>query len=131
MSRDSQREGLLERTGTIQGSQTDDQPNGDVVERSEDGVYYATHDMTRDGLCTTIALALSEVTDVEAATLVSDFSEYADPDALNRLFRTRPGGERFPGGTVLLRIQGHRIQIDTDGRIAITPDCADSDPTRQ
>lgn len=122
---------MRKRTGTVQGPPPDDLPSGDVVEDSEDGVYYATHDMTRDGLCTTVALALSEVTDVTATTLVSDFSEYADPDALNRLFRTRPGAERFPGGTVQLRIQGHRVRIDTDGCIAITPDRADSDPTRQ
>lgn len=118
----SQKERRSDSAGhAVPQPRSDDGIEGDVIEYSDDGVYYATHDMRRDGLCTTIALALSEVTNVKTTSLVSNFSEYADPDALNRLFRTRPGQERFPGGMVQLQIHGHRVQIATDGRIAITP----------
>lgn len=126
MSQNERRSGPAERTA--REPRSDDWVESDVIEYSDGGVYYATHDMRRDGLCTTIALALSEVTNVKATTLVSNFSEYADPDALNRLFRTRPGQERFPGGTVQLQIQGHRVEIDTDGRIAIAPHEDDFEP---
>lgn len=126
MSQKDQRRGPAGRT--VCEPQSDDGLEGDVIEYSDGGVYYTSHDMRRDGLCTTVALALSEVTNVKATTLVSNFSEYADPDALNRLFRTRPGQERFPGGTVQLQIYGHRVQINTDGRIAIAPHEDDFEP---
>lgn len=93
-----------------------------LVEEGEDGVYHATHDMSRDGLCTTISLALAAVTDVEPTDLISNFSRYADPDGLNRLFRHRPDGEPRVGGALRLSIDGHRVRVDARGRIEIEPD---------
>lgn len=93
-----------------------------LVEEDEDGVYYATHDMSRDGLCTSIALALAEVTDVDPTDLISNFSRYADPDGLNRLFRHRPDGEPRVGGSIRLAIDGHLVRVDSRGHIEIDPD---------
>lgn len=93
-----------------------------LVEEDEEGVYYATHDMSRDGLCTSIALALAEVTDVDPTDLISDFSRYADPDGLNRLFRHRPDGEPRVGGAIRLAIDGHLVRVDSRGHIEIEPD---------
>lgn len=121
MSRDSQRNEQVERVEARQRHRPREQTDSDVIDYVDDGVYYASHDMARDGLCTTIAMALSEVSDVEATSLISNFSRYADPDALNRLFRTRHGEDLLPGGVVQLRIQGHLVRIETDGRIAIDP----------
>lgn len=130
MARDSGTTDQVEQTEPTWRIQPEARPADDVIEYSEGDVYYASHDMERDGLSTTIALALADVTDVEATTLVSNFSEYADPDAFDRLFRTRPGEELFPGGAVQLRMHGHLVRVDTDGRIAITPDTDDTDTPR-
>lgn len=126
MSQHGGRDELVGQAGTVR-PRTAGRPNGDVIEYSEDGVHYASHDMTSDGLCTTIALALSEVADVEVTALVSNFAAYADPDALNRLFRTHSGRDLAPGGTVQIHVQGYRVRVDADGRIAITDD---TDTTR-
>lgn len=102
----------------------DEPPNADtldVIETVEDGVYYASHDMARDGLATTVALAVAAVDGSSPTALVSDFASYVDPDGLNRIFRTRPDGSSCTEGHVQLDIDGYRVRIDSDGEIAITP----------
>lgn len=92
-----------------------------LVRRDEDGTYHATHDMDRDGLCTTIALAVAEVAGMRPTELVSTFSRYADPDGLNRLFRTRPNGGSRVGGHVELEIESHTVRVDPHGHIEVEP----------
>lgn len=94
----------------------------EVIETVEDGVYYASHDMSRDGLATTVALAVAAVDGSSPTALISDFASYVDPDGLNRIFRTRPDGSSCTEGHVQLDIDGYRVRIDSSGEIAITPD---------
>ena len=84
-------------------------------------MYRTSHDMTTDGLSVTISQALAEVADVSATELVRDFSEYADPDALDRLFRapaTDPDARN--DGVVVLWVRSYRVKVHGDGRILIT-----------
>lgn len=93
--------------------------HGIELERGESGTYYASHDMDEDGLTVTIAMALGEVADVEPLELVPSLSTYADPSALDRLFRTRPDGTPRRGGQVTLNIEGYTVTIHSTGTIAI------------
>lgn len=95
-----------------------------VVEVDADGggvVYRTHHDMSTDGLTLTICVALAEVTGRKETDVISDFSRYADPDALNRLFRTLPTGDARQPGAVTLHIADHEVTIHSDGEIVIEP----------
>lgn len=90
------------------------------LEYDAEGVYRTEHDMTSDGLCLTITEALAEIEGVDPAELIDGFSKYADPDALNRLFRVRPNGEhRDLEGHVELEIRGADVTVHADGEIEI------------
>lgn len=85
-----------------------------------EGVYRTQHDLETDGLCLTITEALAEIKGVNPATLIDDFSTYADPDALNRLFRVKPNGEhRDPAGQLELEIHEADVTVHADGEIEI------------
>lgn len=81
-------------------------------------VHRARHDVTEDGLTVSIAMALEEATGVPATETISNFSSYADPDALCRLFQT-PGGDGGPNGRVRLRIEGHDVLVYSDGKVEV------------
>lgn len=90
------------------------------LEEVEEGVYRVTHDMTETGLTVTIALALSEVADIEPEWLISRWTEYVDPDALDRLFRGKPSRDySHEQEAVYLEIQGIDVTIYADGVIEI------------
>ena len=80
-------------------------------------VYHAQHDMSTDGLALTISVALAEITGRPETELVPAFSKHADPDALNRLFRTRPNGEPRREGHVRLHVAGFEVTVESDGHI--------------
>lgn len=97
----------------------DASPTLEVAEGNS-SVYRTRHDMTTDGLSITISQALAEVSDVTVTELVQDFSEFADPDALDRLFRspvTDP--DKREDGYIVLPIRGYHVTIYGDGRILI------------
>lgn len=92
------------------------------AEETEKNVYRTTHDMTQHGLSVTIAQALAEVKDVNAAEMIDDFSRYVDTDALDTLFRTRRNGKtRQDSGFVHLEIDGADVTVDVHGEIEIKP----------
>lgn len=91
---------------------------GKLVE-GEEGVYRTHHDMSTDGLTTTISIALAELSGGAESELISDFSTYADPDALDRLFRTKPGSSTRDDGRVSLRIEEYWVTVRSDGTILI------------
>lgn len=86
---------------------------------SDEVVYVAHHDLSENGLTVTLSLALAAVTDREPATLIPEFSEHVDPDALDRMFRPLPNGNFREGGPLHLHIAGHDIEIHNTGRIEI------------
>lgn len=102
----------------------DEQFNGSEL-ASESAVgsdqYVVKHDFDED-LTVTIAMALSEIGDVEAADVISDFQRYVDPDALNHLFRPRSNGALREGGPLVLTIEGYELRIFNTGRIEIEPE---------
>ena len=87
----------------------------------DETTYRTSHDMRTDGLSITISQAVSEVSGIPVTELVEDFSEYADPDALDRLFRapaTDPDARN--DGVVVLWVRSYRVKVHGDGRILIT-----------
>lgn len=90
------------------------------VEESED-VYVVRHDFDEQDLTVTISLALSEIGNITPTEIIPEFPKYVDPDALDRLFRPRPRGERRQGGPLHLAIKGYDITIYSTGRIEIEP----------
>ena len=78
--------------------------------------------MTQYGLSVTIAHALAEVKDVNAAGMIDDFSRCVDTDALDSLFRTRTNGKpRHDAGFIHLEIVGVDVTVDAHGGIEIKP----------
>lgn len=102
------------------------QGEGIDITDSGDGVYYTQHDMGTDGLTVTLSIAMSEITGEPVDEFIPNFAKYADPDALDSLFRARAGGQpRKSGGMVRLEIRGHTISVYTNGDIKIETNSAD------
>lgn len=92
------------------------------VARGDDGVYRVRYDRDGGDLTITITEALVAIGDLDPIDIIDNFSTYADPDALNRLFRHLPNGEpRAPGGHVHLSIEGYDVTIRSTGVIEIEP----------
>lgn len=90
------------------------------IDRGDDGVYRVHYDRDSGDLTITITEALVAVGDLDPIDIIDNFSKYADPDALNRLFRHLPNGEpRATGGYVHLVIEGYDVTIRSDGIIEI------------
>lgn len=88
------------------------------LEKSDDA-YVVHHDFQEQDLTVTISLALSEIGGISPTEIIPEFPKHVDPDALNRLFRPRPGGERREGGPLHLTIEEYDITIFSTGRIEI------------
>lgn len=82
-------------------------------------VYSTYHNMTETGLDVTIATALEEATTIEVTDVISDFSDYVDPDALNRIFRVRHDEHVRRPGEVEITVEEYDIVIDSEGEIEI------------
>lgn len=94
---------------------------------TERGVYRTYHDMSTDGLTLTISEALATVSGRDVTQLVSDFSRYADPDAVNRLFRARADGEPREAGRMTLVVEGYTVTVHSDGEILVESDALATD----
>lgn len=95
--------------------------DGDLaVTEIQPGTYHTRHDMSDDQLSLTLALALAEVDSSPATELIDNLSSYVDPDALDRLFRTRPTGDSRGPGRVVLEIAGYTVTVQSDGEIVIS-----------
>lgn len=92
------------------------------IDTRDDDTYRIRHDVTQPDLCVTVSVALSEITQLEIEEVMSTVQRAVDPDALDRLFRVRPNGEkRDVNGRVRLWLSGHRVTIHSNGLIEITP----------
>lgn len=105
--------------GTSPGRQQYGIGGPDELVEAGEGVYRTYHDMSTDGLTTTIGVALAEVSGERETELISDFSAYADPDALDRLFRTLPGARTREEGRIVLHVREYRVTVHSDGTILI------------
>lgn len=89
-----------------------------TVEQQDEGTYRAYYDTAKGDVTVAVALALEEVTGTDATAVIPRFTEYADPDALDQLFRERPDGERrHPESRVHLSIEGIGVTVHSDGVI--------------
>lgn len=103
------------RTGRATPGPTASSTGATVVE-SDDGVHYTYHDLEEDGLATTVTLALAEVADADPLELVPEFSRHADPDALDRLFRS-VGDDA--DARLDLTVEGYDVSVYDTGRIEL------------
>lgn len=91
-----------------------------VIERVEEGVFQTWVDFENEDVSVVILQALSHLTELDAISLIDDFSEYADPDALNRIFAPVPGGpQREHCGHVAFEIEGYPVTVYANGEITI------------
>lgn len=96
-------------------------PSGSSSEQEQERevISSTSHDMTDWGLDVHIALALEEATDLEAADVITDFSKYVDPDALNRLFQTPHQEDDHVTGIVEFAIEEYDVVVMSDGTVEI------------
>lgn len=95
---------------------------GIPVVEDDQGAYHVYHDPSEGEVSTTVTLALAEVTGRPPEELVAAFGESVDPDALNRLFRSRgESGPSLRDGRVHFAVEGHEVTVHGDGRIEIRP----------
>lgn len=93
-----------------------------TVEETCKGTYRAFYDTAKGNLTVTVTLALANVANVNPDELLSRWTKYADPDALDHLFRERPNGEnRHPDSYIHLSIEGIDVTIHSDGLIELDP----------
>lgn len=91
-----------------------------TVERTDEGAYRTSYDPTKGNVTVTVTLALAEVAGTDPDELLAEWGAYVDPDALDRLFRERPNGDRrHPGSHVHLAIDGVGVTIYSDGLIEL------------
>lgn len=104
----------------VNGPRVDDRATS--VERSGEGEFRTSFDTAKGDVTVVVSLALEEVAGIDAEEVISSWTEYADPDALDNLFRERPNGElRHPGGYVSLSIKGIDVTVHSDGTIELVP----------
>lgn len=88
------------------------------LEQINDGTYRTSHDPTTNGLSLTIIDAVAELADGDISEQVAEFTDWVDPDALDRLFRVgSPGDPRHEAGRVHLEIAGIDVTVHADGDI--------------
>lgn len=75
--------------------------------------------MTDGGLDVTIAMAIEKVADIKASQIISNFSNYASADALNRLFRVPNDDDVRKCNTVNLTVKEYEVLIHSEGEIEI------------
>lgn len=90
------------------------------VEVVAEGLFRTYHDFGEGDICVTVAVALEEITGAAAGEVVAEFSRYADPEAVNQIFRPHPNGPARTGvGYIVLHIAGYKITIQSDGEIRL------------
>jgi hypothetical protein len=88
----------------------------------ETQTYFVTHDF--DGpaeLTTTLAHAISDVSGVDVTDARFTLADYADPEALDRLFEPREEGVPRMNGHLTFAVWGFQVTVYSDGQIAIVP----------
>lgn len=94
-------------------------PEEVVTYDAEADAYYAEHDWDGDtSLSVTLVAALAEIADADPTDL-EPLGTYIDPDALDGLFRPRPGSQRTDAGRLELTFDGYRVTVYADGEIVV------------
>lgn len=100
------------------------------LQRSEAGqtavgqtrTYYVQHDF--DGpakLTTTLAHAISDISDVDVTDTGFRLNDHVDPDALDNLFQPKDDGTFRMNGHLTFTVWGYQATVYSDGQIAIVP----------
>lgn len=93
--------------------------------------YFVQHDF--DGpatLTTTLAHAISDVSDVDVTDTGFRLNDHVDPDALDRLFRPKGDGTPRMDGHLTFTVWGYQVTVYSDGQIAIVPPQQPTQPRR-
>lgn len=104
--------------------------NGQHAKRHAPGQYHAQgtqnyffqHDF--DGpasLTTTLVHAIADVTGIDVSDTEFTLHDHVDPDALDRLFASKPDGTPRTSGHVGFTVWGYQVTVHGDGQIAIVP----------
>lgn len=72
-------------------------------------------------LTTTLVHAIADVSGSDVTDVEWTVADYADPDALNRLFRPKPDGTPRANGTYTFTVWGCRVSVHSHGLIEILP----------
>jgi len=88
---------------------------------SDQPTYVTTHDPDGPGkVSTKVIHALADAMGADVSETGFTLYDNVDPDALDRIFGSTGGADR-PGGHVAFTVEGYRVTVYEDGRIAITP----------
>lgn len=93
--------------------------------------YFVQHDF--DGpakLTTTLAHAISDISDVDVTDTGFTLNDHVDPDALDRLFKPKDDGTPRMDGHLTFTIWGFQATVYSDGQIAIVPPQQPPQPRR-
>lgn len=91
----------------------------------ERGVYRVQHDLSSpQSLSTTVTVAVADVAGVEPADIPEQLYDVIDPEALDKLFKSRDDGTPRRGGRLSFSLYGHHVTVRGDGSITIEPGLA-------
>ncbi|WP_266080534.1 HalOD1 output domain-containing protein [Haladaptatus caseinilyticus] len=89
--------------------------------RATPAAYHTTHDWTdTEPLSTTVMTAVAEAMNKDPREIGPLYDQF-DPDALDGLFSSRPGGHPPTGSHIGFTFEGYHIYVQSNGLIAIHP----------
>ncbi|GAA0226811.1 HalOD1 output domain-containing protein [Haladaptatus pallidirubidus] len=89
------------------------------------GVHRVKHDLaSSQSLSTTVTVAVADVAGVEPAEIPEQLYDVIDPEALDKLFKSRDDGTSRRGGRLSFSLYGHHVTVRGDGSITVQPGLA-------
>lgn len=67
-----------------------------------------------------VILEIAAQLDVEPTEMEPSLYDVIDPEALDRLFSSKPNGEERPGGQVIFEFYGYQITVRSDGDVILS-----------
>ncbi|SIR33208.1 hypothetical protein SAMN05421858_2287 [Haladaptatus litoreus] len=96
--------------------------DGSPDERS---VHRVQHDLAGpQSISTTVTVAVADVAGVEPAEIPEQLYDVIDPEALDKLFKSRDDGTPRRGGRLSFSLYGHHVTVRGDGSITVQPGLA-------
>lgn len=85
--------------------------------KATDGTFRREHDHAGEGLPEAIAEGVAEVTDASVAEVLDEFTDHANPVAVDAVFEPPPGDVDGDGARLHLCIKGVDVTVSADGEI--------------